>query len=78
VEYFVPVGTGVDAGEEIERLEAELEYTRGFLESVQKKLDNERFVNHAPAAVVAKEKQKLEDATGKIRVLAAQIEKLKS
>ena len=77
VEYFVPVGSKVDTSEEIERLEAELNYTRGFLVSVQKKLENERFVKHAPPAVVEKEKQKLEDASAKIRVLTAQLEKLR-
>jgi valyl-tRNA synthetase len=78
VEYFVPVGTGVDTGEEIGRLESELEYARGFLKSVQKKLENERFVRHAPPAVVEKERQKLADADAKIRVLMAQIDKLRS
>jgi valyl-tRNA synthetase len=78
VEYFVPVDSDVDVSEEIERLEAELDYTRGFLNSVQKKLENERFVKNAPPAVVEKEKQKMEDATSKIRVLTAQIDKLRS
>ena len=77
-EYFLPVGGQVDAAEEIGRLEAELDYTRGFLKSVQKKLGNERFVQHAPPPVVEKERQKLADAESKIRVLTAQIEKLKS
>ena len=77
-EYFLPVGGQVDVAEEIGRLEAELDYTRGFLKSVQKKLENERFVQHAPPPVVEKERQKLADAESKIRVLTAQIEKLKS
>jgi valyl-tRNA synthetase len=78
VAYFIPVEAGVDTGEEIRRLESELEYARGFLKSVQKKLDNERFVQHAPEAVVEKERQKLEDANAKVRVLVTQIEKLRS
>ena len=68
----------VDPAEEIEKLEAELEYTRGFLKSVGKKMSNERFVQNAPAQVVEKEKQKMADAEGKIAVLEAQIEKLKA
>ncbi|NOR34571.1 MAG: valine--tRNA ligase, partial [Bacteroidales bacterium] len=51
VEYFVPVGTLVDTEEEIEKLEFELEYTIGFLKSVQKKMSNERFVRNAPEQV---------------------------
>jgi valyl-tRNA synthetase len=77
VEYFVPVGGMVDAGEELKKLEEELKYTRGFLFSVEKKLGNERFVQNAPVQVVEKERQKLADAEGKIAVLEAQIEKLK-
>jgi len=77
VEYFVPVGSLVNAEEEISKLEEELDYTRGFLSSVQKKMSNQRFVQNAPAAVVEKEKQKMADAEGKIGVLEAQIQKLK-
>jgi valyl-tRNA synthetase len=77
VEYFLPLDGLVDSAEEIEKLEAELEYTRGFLLSVQKKMSNERFVQHAPAQVVEKEQQKMADAEGKISMLEVQIEKLK-
>ena len=77
VEYFVPVGSMVDAGEELKKLEEELAYTQGFLLSVQKKMSNERFVQNAPAQVVEKEQQKMSDAEGKVAVLEAQIEKLK-
>jgi len=77
VEYFVPVGSMVDAGEELMKLKEELAYTQGFLQSVQKKMSNQRFVQNAPAQVVEKEKQKMSDAEGKIAVLEAQIEKLK-
>ena len=77
VEYFIPVGSLVNAEEEIKRLESELEYTQGFLTSVQKKLNNERFVQNAPDQVVEKERQKMDDAATKINVLESQIEKLK-
>jgi len=77
VEYFVPIDGLVDAGEELQKMEEELKYTRGFLSSVEKKMSNERFVQNAPAAVVEKEKQKMADARGKIAVLEAQIGKLK-
>ena len=77
VEYFVPVGSMVDAGEELKKLEEELAYTRVFLISVEKKLGNARFVQNAPEQVVQKEKQKMADAEGKIAVLDAQIKKLR-
>jgi valyl-tRNA synthetase len=78
VEYFVPVGDMVNREEELVKLQSELEYTEGFLKSVQKKLSNERFVQNAPAQVVEKERQKMGDAEVKIGVLEAQIEKLRA
>ena len=58
---------------EIEKLESELKYTKGFLIGVDKKLSNERFVNNAPEDVVAKEKQKKSDAEARIRVIEDQL-----
>jgi len=78
VEYFVPVGDMVDSEEEIAKLQLELEYTKGFLTSVRKKLSNDRFVQNAPEQVVKKERQKMADAEIKIGVLKAQIEKLRA
>lgn len=77
VEYFIPLGDLVDVSEEIGKLESELKYTRGFLESVRKKMNNQSFVQHAPEQVVEKERQKMDDAKGKIAALELQIEKLK-
>ncbi len=66
-EFFIPIE--IDEQEERKRLEDELKYNQGFLKSVQGKLKNERFVQNAPEAVVAKEKQKMEDAMSKIKAL---------
>jgi valyl-tRNA synthetase len=77
VEYFVSVGDMVNVEEELGKLSADLEYTRGFLKSVQKKMSNASFVQHAPAQVVEMERQKMADAEGKIAVLEGQIAKLK-
>ncbi len=74
VEYYLEIGAKIDTEEEIKKLTEELEYTRGFLNSVMKKLNNERFVQNAPEAVVQKEKDKKADAEGKISVLEKQIE----
>ena len=77
VEYYIPLGDKIDKEEELKKLNAELDYTRGFLASVEKKLSNERFVSGAPAAVVDREKQKLADAKMKIEALEKQIAALK-
>ncbi|NVO04283.1 MAG: valine--tRNA ligase, partial [Bacteroidetes bacterium] len=50
-EFFIPVGSNFNAEEEIAKIEEELKYTKGFLESVTKKLSNESFANNAPAKV---------------------------
>lgn len=76
VEYYIPLGNRINKDEEKKKLQAELDYTRGFLASVEKKLSNERFVSGAPAAVVEREKQKLSDAKMKIEALEKQIEGL--
>jgi len=72
-EFYIPLGELVDIAAEIDKLEEELFYTRGFLESVDKKLSNERFVSSAPASVVDKERQKKADAENKIKVIEEQI-----
>lgn len=74
IEFFVPLEGLVDEGEEKEKLQKELEYTKGFLNSVSKKLSNERFVAGAPEQVVAAEKSKQADAEAKIKALEAQLE----
>ncbi|MFT4545245.1 MAG: valyl-tRNA synthetase [Bacteroidia bacterium] len=73
VEFFVPLEGMVDEGEEKEKLEKELEYTKGFLNSVTKKLSNERFVSGAPEQVVQSEKNKQADAVAKIKALEEQL-----
>lgn len=68
-EYFIPISGAIDVEVEIAKLEEELKYTKGFLQSVQKKLANERFVNNAPAQVVEMERKKVSDAEAKIETL---------
>lgn len=75
-EFFIPMGDQLDVEKERENLQKELDYTRGFLASVSKKLSNERFVSSAPEAVVAAEKKKKADAEGKIKVLEESLIKL--
>jgi valyl-tRNA synthetase len=75
-EYFVPMQGSIDVEAEIAKLTEELNYTEGFLKSVQKKLSNERFVAGAPEQVVASEKKKEADALAKIETLKASLASL--
>jgi valyl-tRNA synthetase len=68
-EYFIPFSENVDVEAEREKLQKELDYTRGFLNSVAKKLSNQGFVNSAPPAVVDIERKKMADAESKIRMI---------
>ncbi len=76
-EFYVPLGSSVDIQAEINKLEEELKYTQGFLDSVKKKLSNERFVSGAPDTVVNLERKKLADAESKIKVIEEQLAGLK-
>jgi len=78
VEFYVPLGNLLNTEEEIAKLEKELEYTKGFLESVLKKLENQRFVQNAPKPVLELEMTKKADAESKISSLEKQIEALKA
>ena len=68
-EFFIPVVGTIDVEAELKKITEELNYTEGFLKSVQKKLSNERFVNNAPEAVIASERKKESDALSKIETL---------
>jgi valyl-tRNA synthetase len=76
-EYFIPISDSIDTSKEIEKLEKELNYSKGFLKSVEGKLNNERFVNNAPKQVVTNEKNKMADAKSKIEILEKKISSLK-
>ncbi|MGZ0014949.1 valine--tRNA ligase [Yeosuana sp. AK3] len=75
-EYFIPIVGAIDVEAEIKKLVEELQYTEGFLKSVQKKLTNERFVSGAPEQVIANERKKEADALAKIETLKASLESL--
>ncbi len=76
-EYYIPVGDRVDFESELKKIRSDLEYYRGFLSNVMKKLDNEKFVSNAPAKVLELERKKKSDAEIKIRSLEEAIKSLK-
>ena len=75
-EYAVPLGDKIDVAAEIEKAEAQLKHMEGFLAGVRKKLSNEKFVAHAPEAVVALERKKESDSLEKIAALKETIASL--
>ena len=76
-EYFIPITGSINIEEELAKLQEELTYTQGFLNSVLKKLSNERFVAGAPEAVLAIERKKEADALSKIAAIEERLSSLK-
>lgn len=74
--FFVVTGEVLNANDEREKLQKELEYAKGFLASVDKKLSNEKFVSSAPAQVIENEQKKRSDALKKIEILEQSIASL--
>lgn len=67
--FFLQTAQAIDTTSQRAELEKELEYLQGFLQSVNKKLGNERFVQNAKPEVVQLEQQKKNDAETKIRII---------
>lgn len=76
-EYAVVLDNLVNIDEEIAKMQSEIEYLQGFLNSVMKKLGNEKFVANAKPEVVENERKKKSDAESKIQTLREGIEALR-
>jgi valyl-tRNA synthetase len=78
IEFYIPLGEKLDLEGELIKLNEELIYTKGFLTSVDKKLENERFVQNAPAKILELERRKKSDAEIKIKALEERISELQN
>ncbi|NNU15423.1 valine--tRNA ligase [Parvularcula sp. ZS-1/3] len=58
--YALPVADVIDLGAEVARLDKAIGKTEGELKKANGKLSNERFVQNAPAEVVAEERSRVE------------------
>ena len=76
-EYFIPITGKIDVEAEIAKLTEELNYTQGFLKSVQIKLSNEKFVANAKPEIIENERKKEADALAKIATIEQSIAGLK-
>lgn len=75
-ECYVALENNIDVDAEKERISKEIEYLKGFLVSVDKKLSNERFVQNAKPEIVENEKNKKADAEAKIQILVESLNSL--
>jgi len=72
-EYYIPLGDKINKEEELKKLNEELNYFEGFLEIINKKLNNDKFVNNAKPEVVDLEKKKKAEAEMKISAIKEQL-----
>jgi valyl-tRNA synthetase len=76
--FFIESNVEIDRGAQQAQLEKDLDYLKGFLASVDKKLENERFVQNAKAEVIEAERKKKKDAEEKIRVIEESLASLRN
>jgi valyl-tRNA synthetase len=72
-EFFIPVANSVDIEAEKTKLASELDYLKGFLNSVGKKLSNEKFIANAKPEIIANERKKEADTLQKINMIEMQL-----
>ena len=77
MELLVPMAGLIDKEAEIERLTKEVDKLRQDARRSEAKLENEQFVNKAPAEVVEKERSKLDEFRSSVAQLEEQLEKIK-
>ncbi|MGC4056975.1 MAG: hypothetical protein QM743_02500 [Chitinophagaceae bacterium] len=66
---YVSSDESVDTGAQKQQLQKDLDYLKGFLQSVDKKLSNEKFVSNAKPEVIDAERKKQADAQAKIKAI---------
>ncbi|HEX2921263.1 MAG TPA: valine--tRNA ligase [Bacteroidales bacterium] len=76
--FYIPLGEKLDLEAELKKIEDELEYQKGFLFNVMKKLNNEKFVANAPSHVLELEQKKKSDAELRINSLEERKRELKN
>ena len=74
--FFIQAQTPIDTTAQKESLLKELDYLKGFLQSVEKKLSNERFVQNAKPEIVNAERKKKSDAEEKIKIIEESLSSL--
>jgi len=75
-EAVVPLEGMVDFEAERERLRAEIRSCQAFVEQLRKKLDNQAFLDKAPAEVVQRERDKLAANQDRLRRLEEQLSRI--
>ena len=68
---YIETGIEIDADNEKKKIIEEINYYKGFIESVNKKLSNEKFVANAKPEIIENERKKMADGQSKLQSLEA-------
>ena len=74
--FFIETENELDTSAQKEQLKKDLDYQKGFLLSVEKKLGNERFVQNAKPEIIEIERKKKADAEAKIKAIEESLQGL--
>jgi len=74
--FYIETEKEIDTASQKEQLLKDLDYLKGFLLSVEKKLGNERFVQNAKQEVIEIERRKKSDAEAKIKAIEESLQSL--
>ena len=67
--FYIETTTVLDSSSQKAQLQKDLDYLKGFLISVEKKLGNEKFVQNAKPEIIESERKKKADAEEKIKII---------
>ncbi|MBK9794765.1 MAG: valine--tRNA ligase [Sphingobacteriales bacterium] len=73
---FIETGVQIDTESEKKKIQEEIEYYKGFIASVEKKLGNEKFVANAKPEIIENERKKMADGQSKLQSLEESLSKL--
>ena len=73
---FIETGIEIDADAEKKKIEEEINYYKGFISSVEKKLGNEKFVANAKPKIIENERKKMADGLSKLQSLEESLSKI--
>ena len=76
IEILVPMAGLIDVGAERARLEKEIAKLETGMKAVSAKLNNKKFMDNAPEAVIAKERGKAQQMSGALTALQEKLEEL--
>jgi valyl-tRNA synthetase len=74
--FFIETVTELNTASQKDQLKKDLDYQKGFLASVEKKLSNERFVQNAKSEVIDIERKKKADAEAKIKAIEESLQNM--